>query len=90
MANVDLIQRGADETEQAYTGTKRVTLNTGACGSSNSNAGSPNGAEFANRDGLPEEKVVEENDCWHSQDLRELEEADGVVRQGEVAEDEEA
>jgi len=90
VANVYLIQRCADEAEQTYAGTKRVALHAGARGSSHSDAGSPDGTKLAYRDSLPEEKVVEKNDCWHSQDLGELEEADGIVRQGEVPEDEEA
>ena len=90
MTDVYLIQRCADEAEQTNAGTKRVALHAGARGSSNTDAGSSNSAELAYRDSLPEEKVVEKNDCWHSQDLGELEEADGIVCQREVPEDEEA
>jgi len=89
MANVYLIQCCADEAEQTNAGTKRVTLHAGARGSSNSDAGSPDGAKLAYRDSLPEEKVVEENDRRDCEDLCELEEADRVVRQGEIAKDEE-
>jgi len=82
MANVDLIQCCADKAEQTYTGTQRVTLHTSACSRSNSDARHTNSAKLAYRDSLSEEKIVEEDDCRDREDLRELKETDGVVRQG--------
>jgi hypothetical protein len=90
MPDIDLVQRCAHKAEQTYTSTKWVALHTRACGSSNSYTRSSNRAELANRDSLAEEQVVEEDDCRNREDLRELKEADRVVRQGEVAKDEEA
>lgn len=85
LANPDLVQGSAAESQGCDDNTKKLSLGSLIDGEGNSNACRQNGSQHVSRDVFSEEDEVDKDDSRRSHDLGELVETDRVEGQAEVA-----